>query len=244
MKKKLLATAMAVCCLTVAAQNVQLHYDLGHTIYGELDGRPNVTTTFEMFKPDKWGSTFMFTDIDYHQDGAAGVYWEISREMNLTKNHQWAAHLEYNGGATSIEHTAIASRFQHAVLAGGAWNWASKDFSKTFSLQLMYKYYFKGMSRGAFNSFQATAVWGNTFAHGLCTFSGYLDVWYDKDVSGKLITMSEPQFWFNLNKLRKMDGVNLSLGTELEISNNFVFDNKGNNHKFYVIPTLAAKWTF
>jgi hypothetical protein len=48
----------------------------------------------------------------------------------------------------------------------------------------------------------------------------------------------------NLNKLRKMDGVNLSLGTEVEVSNNFVFDNKGQNHKFYVIPTLAAKWTF
>ena len=185
----------------------------------------------------------MFTDIDYHQDGAAGVYWEIAREMNLTKNRQWAAHLEYNGGATSIEHTAIASRFQHSVLAGGAWNWASQDFSKTFSLQLMYNY-FKGMSRGAFNSFQATAVWGTTFAHGLCTFSGYVDLWYDKDVSGNLITMSEPQFWFNLNKLRKMDGVNLSLGTEVELSNNFVFDNKGRNNKFYAIPTIAAKWTF
>ena len=73
MKKTLMTTVMAVCCLTGVAQNVQIHYDLGHTLYGELDGRPNVTTTFEMYKPDKWGSTFMFTDIDYHQDGAAGV---------------------------------------------------------------------------------------------------------------------------------------------------------------------------
>jgi hypothetical protein len=41
-----------------------------------------------------------------------------------------------------------------------------------------------------------------------------------------------------------MDGVNVSLGTEVEISNNFVFNADGNNHKFYVIPTVAAKWTF
>ena len=127
---------------------------------------------------------------------------------------------------------------------GGAWNWASKDFSKTFSLQAMYKYYFKGMGRGGFNGYQLTAVWGNTFAGGLCTFSGFIDVWYDKDVRGKLITISEPQFWFNLNKLKGMDGVNLSLGTEVEISNNFVFDKEGRNDKFYAIPTIAAKWTF
>ena len=244
MKKIFISALMAVVALSVQAQNIQLHYDLGHTLYDGLSGRPNVTTTVEMFKPDKWGSTFMFTDIDYHQDGAAGVYWEIAREMNLTKNRQWAAHLEYNGGATTIEHTGIGNRFQHAFLSGFAWNWASSDFSKTFSLQAMYKYYFKGANRGAFNGFQLTGVWGDTFANGLCTFSGFVDVWYDKDVCGKLIVLSEPQFWFNLNKLKGMDDINVSVGTEVEISNNFVFDNEGNSHKFYAIPTLAAKWTF
>ena len=56
--------------------------------------------------------------------------------------------------------------------------------------------------------------------------------------------LSQPQFWVNLNTLKGMDGVNLSLGTELEFSNNFVFNNKGENDKFYLIPSLAAKWTF
>jgi len=243
--KKLLFSILSLTFTTaVSAQNIQLHYDLGHSLYGDLSGRPNVTTTIEMFKPDKWGSTFLFTDIDYFTDGAAGAYWEISREFNLTANKRWALHLEYDGGATTIEHTGIGNRFQHAFLGGAAWNWASEDFSKTFSLQAMYKYYFKGANRGAFNGFQVTAVWGDTFANGLCTFSGFIDVWYDKDVCGKLITLSEPQFWFNLNVLKGMDGVNVSVGTEVEISNNFVFNNEGANNKFYVIPTIAAKWTF
>ena len=108
----------------------------------------------------------------------------------------------------------------------------------------MYKQYFKGMSRKAFSSFQLTSVWGTTFANGLCTFSGFTDLWYDKDVNGKLIFLSEPQFWFNLNTIKGMKDVNLSLGTEVELSNNFVFDNKGQNNRFYAIPTLAAKWTF
>jgi hypothetical protein len=244
MKKFILSILSLTFVTMVSAQNIQLHYDLGHSFYGDLSGRPNVTTTVEMFKPDKWGSTFMFADIDYYSDGAAGAYWEIAREFSLTRNKQWALHLEYNGGATTIEHTGIGNRFQHAFLGGGAWNWASKDFSKTFSLQAMYKYYFKGTNRGAFNGFQVTAVWGDTFAKGLCTFSGFFDVWYDKDVRGKLITLTEPQFWFNLNALKGMEGINVSVGTEVEISNNFVFNNEGRNDKFYVIPTIAAKWTF
>lgn len=244
MKRQVMFLLLLAAVLCLRAQNVQFHYDLGHSLYGDLSSRPNITTTIEMFKADKWGSTFFFSDIDYFGDGAAGAYWEFSREISITPNKQWAFHLEYNGGATSIEHTAIASRFQHALLAGGAWNWASKDFSKTFSVQLMYKRYFNGMGRDGFDSFQTTAVWGMTFAKGVCTFSGFADLWYDPDVSGKLIFLSEPQFWVNLNALDGMDGFNLSLGTEVELSNNFVFNKRGHNDKFYAIPTLAAKWTF
>lgn len=242
--RKLLLSLFIASCSMVSAQNVQFHYDLGHTLYDNLDGRPNITTTIEFFKPDRWGSTYMFSDIDYYCDGTAGAYWEISREFTITKNPQWAVHTEYNGGLTSIENLNICSRFQHAALAGVAWNWASRDFNRTFSVQLMYKQYFNGMNRKAFSSFQFTSVWGSTFANGLCTFSGFADLWYDKSVNGKMILLSEPQFWFNLNTIKGMKYVNLSLGTEVELSNNFVFDNKGKNNRFYAIPTLAAKWTF
>ena len=70
----------------VNAQNIQLHYDLGHSLYNGLTPRGSVTTTMEMFKPDKWGSTFAFTDIDYKNDGAMGAYWEIAREFNVSRN--------------------------------------------------------------------------------------------------------------------------------------------------------------
>lgn len=243
-KKLFLYIMMTMNGMTIQAQNVQFHYDLGATFYHELSSRPKTTTTVEMFKADRWGSNFLFTDIDYFGDGAAGAYWEISREINLTKNKRWALHLEYDGGATSIKNTNIASRFQHAFLSGGAWNWNSSDYSKTLSFQAMYKYYFKGMNRGAFNGFQVTTVWGDTFADGLCSFSGFVDLWYDKDVSGKLILLSEPQFWINLQALKGMKDIHASIGTEVEISNNFVFDKNGNNNHLFAITTLAVKWTF
>ena len=42
----------------------------------------------------------------------------------------------------------------------------------------------------------------------------------------------------------ELDRRYLCLGTELELSNNFVFNKNGRNDKFYAVPTLAAKWTF
>ena len=246
--KRIFLSCMFVIAYVVTghAQNLQLHYDLGHSLYDDLTSRPSVTTTFEMFKPDKWGSTFTYTDIDYQRDGVAGAYWELAREFNLTHNKQWAAHIEYNGGLTSNEETWNATRFQHAFLAGGAWNWHSGDFSKTFSLQVMYKYYFKNRHYGAhpFNGFQITEVWGLQMANNLFTFSGFCDLWYDPNVKGNLILLSEPQLWVNINALKGMEGINLSLGTEVELSNNFVWNDKGQHNKFYAIPTLAAKWTF
>lgn len=241
-------STLALVATTVAApaQNVQLHYDLGHSLYNDLGNRPNVTTTVEMFKPDTWGSTYLFTDIDYQRDGVAGAYWEIAREFNVTKNKQWAFHVEYNGGLNSDEDTWNATRFQHAVLAGGAWNWHSADFSRTFSVQALWKYYFKNRHYGArpFNGFQLTEVWGIQFAKGFCTFSGFCDLWYDPSANGKWIVISEPQFWWNLNKFKGWEKINLSVGTEWELSNNFVWNDKGEHNRFYFIPTIAAKWTF
>lgn len=245
MKKTFSLAIVMAAFLSVSAQNVQLHYDFGH-LYDNLDSRPSVTTTVEYFKADKWGSTFLFTDLDYQRDGVAGAYWEIAREFNVSKNKQWAAHIEYNGGLSSDEETWQATRFQHAVLLGGAWNWANSDFSKTFSVQLLYKYNFKNRHYEAhpYSSVQLTEVWSTTFAKGLCTFSGYCDLWYDPAVNGKWIVQSEPQLWFNLNTLKGWEGINLSLGSEVEISNNFVYNDKGQNNKFYAIPTVGAKWTF
>ena len=244
MKKILLGIVMLMAGMGVQAQNIQLHYDLGNPLYGKIDKRPAITTTVEMFKPDKWGSTYFFSDFDYYGDGMAGAYWEISREFKFTHAPRFAIHGEYDGGLTSFKDSSAASRFQHAALVGGAYNWLSTDFNKNFSVQVMYKQYFKGQGRKAFSSFQVTGVWGITFGHGLGSFLGFVDVWFDPDVNGKLIVLSEPQIWFNFNALKGWEGINLSIGSEVEISNNFVYDKNGRNNKFFAIPTVALKWTF
>ncbi|MDR1416965.1 MAG: DUF5020 family protein [Prevotellaceae bacterium] len=53
--------------------------------------------------------------------------------------------------------------------------------------------------------------------------------------SGKeIVFLTEPHFWYNVTP-------NLALGSEIEISNNFLTKNKD---KAYINPTIAAKWNF
>ncbi len=215
MKKLILTGAIALLPLCAFAQNVQFHYDFGHNIYDgknadkNLSSRGHITTTVEMFRPDSWGSTYFFIDMDYLSSdkaanakyaGVQGAYWEISREFCFwqdTKMDWLAAHVEYDGGLNTTSLT-----FNNAWLAGLAYNGHSKDFSKTWSLQVLYKgipyktkingkrgvptedesgnttisdneYTTHGWEHG----FQITGVWGINFAHNWCTFSGFFDFW-------------------------------------------------------------------
>ena len=239
MKKIILSTLIFIATLPMFAQlNVQLHHDFGNTIYGnDLSNRPHWTATIENFKADKWGSTYFFVDADFGDQTMKSVYTEFSRELKFWEA-PIAAHIEYNGGLSGF------GSYNDAYLAGAAWNWANKDFSKTFSLQLLYKY-LANQPYCNKHSWQITTVWGIHFAKGLCTFSGYADLWHDNSVTGNLVFSSEPQFWFNLAALESVDDdFKLCLGTELELTKNLVWPADGLNDRFYAIPTLAAKWTF
>ena len=239
MKKILLSALLWMATIPMFAQlNVQLHYDFADALYGkELSNRPHWTATIENFKADKWGSTYFFVDLDFGGNTMKSAYAEISREFKLGTS-PFAAHIEYNGGLSG------GGSYNDAYLAGAAWNWASQDFSKTFSFQVLYKYLARQVV-GSKHSWQLTTVWGIHFAKGLCTFSGYADVWHDNSVKGNLVLSSEPQFWFNLNALESVpDDFLLSLGTEVELTKSLVWPTDGLNDRFYAIPTLAAKWTF
>lgn len=212
-------------------QNLQLLYDTG---------RNCATSTVEMFRPDSFGSTYFFVDLDYAPK-VTGAYWEIARELNFWQQSKvsWLSlHLEYNGGLNTA-----AGSFNNAWLAGLTYSGHSKDFSKTWSVSAMYKVIPGTVDEfGAkqVHNFQITGVWGISFAKGWCSFSGFIDFWREPRAwqQTKYILLAEPQFWLNLNKIRGWDKINLSVGGELELSNNFV--EKG----FKVMPAVGLKWTF
>jgi hypothetical protein len=228
----LLPTALFHSSPEAEAQNVQLHYDFGRTLYSEDYGsRPLLTSTVEMFRTDAWGSTFFFIDMDYTGYGITGAYWEIARELSFRKS-PFSLHVEYNGGIMSF------SPLQNAYLGGLAYTGNNKDFSRGFSVSAMYKHIQRNPEP---HNFQLTGTWYANFGkNGLYTFSGFADWWREKTEVGNFIFMAEPQCWINLNKIKGVDSdFNLSIGSEVELTHNFSM-HKG----FYVIPTLAVKWTF
>lgn len=240
MKKLFFTFATLFVGITLCAQNFQLHYDFGRRIYSDEEAtRQNITLTYEQFKADKLGSWYWFVDFDMYHDGMKGAYTEISREFNIG-NSGLAAHVEYDGGMTTFKNGS-GTRFQNAVLIGPALNGHSADFSKTWGIQAMYKQYFKGQDdHRAYASVQLTGTWGLTFAKGKGTFSGFIDLWRGEKANnhGKLVIITEPQIWYNATK-------HFSVGSEVEISNNFVINEKsGSGKNVYINPTLAVKYVF
>ena len=131
----------------------------------------------------------------------------------------------------------ISGSYQQAALIGPAYNGHTADFSKTWSVQLLYKRFFKSYdSTSAYHSMQLTGVWGLNFSH--CTFSGFIDFWRGEkaDGHGQLVILSEPQFWYNFTD-------RFSVGSEIEVSSNFIY-NTYNDKSFFINPTLAVKWNF
>ena len=240
MKKIILSALLILVAISMNAQDIQLHYDFGRSLYPDEEaGRQKLTMTLEQFKADQWGSWFYFVDIDFSRKFTEGAYAEISREFNLGKQSPFAAHIEYDGGLNRF------GSFQQSGLIA-AWNGHSEDFSKTYSVQLMYKHYFKSYENTrSYASCQLTGVWSTTFANKACTFTGFIDLWRGEKANGhgQLVLLTEPQFWYNFNSIKGLEKTNLSIGTEVEISNNFVY-NTCNDKSFFINPTLALKWTF
>ena len=217
--------------VNVVGQNLELHYDFE---------RRCLTSTVEMFRPDKVGSTFFFIDMDFNPK-ASGAYGEIAREFCFWQNSRmdWLSlHVEYNGGLDIAN-----GSYNNAWLGGLTYSGHSGDWSKTWSLSAMYKLIpgttgFKAEPQ--VHNFQITAVWNLCFFDRWLSFNGFADFW--REIRGwqntEFIFIAEPQLWVNLNRIKGMENVNLSLGTEVELSANFV------DRGFYAMPTVAVKYAF
>jgi hypothetical protein len=197
-------------------------------------GRGYLTSTVEMFRPDKTGNTFFFIDFNYGDGDVEGVslaYFEIARCFKLGDS-PFSWHGEYNGGFGQWKdgNASGAYTISDAWLTGIDYSWNSQDFSKGFSLKVLYKNLANTVDDKP-NSFQLTGVWHLNFAKGKLSFTGFADFWKEKTDYGKYIFLSEPQIWFNASS-------HFSVGSEIELSNDFNMDG------FKVMPTLGAKYTF
>lgn len=227
-KNSVLFLILLLLPLSVMAQNLQVHYDLGKD-------RNYVTTTLEMFKPDKWGNTFFFVDLDYNmgkENHPSLAYMEIARVLKFWKC-PIGLQVEYNGGLGTFPmgNSFGAFPINNAYLVGLDYGINNADFSKTFNIKALYKHI-----AGKQESAQLTAVWGLHFMKRKLSFTGFADFWLeDNNFNGSTtstVFLTEPQLWYNFNE-------HLSAGGEVEVATNFA-----GTDGLKVCPTLAVKWNF
>ncbi|MCF8308555.1 MAG: DUF5020 family protein, partial [Bacteroidales bacterium] len=190
MRKIVLLALFSLFLLTGQSQNIQLHYDMGKD-------RGYTTTTVEMFKPDKWGTTFFFIDMDYgvteNLEGVNLAYFEFARTINLGKETPFGFHAEYDGGLFQVNKN-ITVNIENAWLAGVDYTTTAKDFSKGISLKALYK----NIQGKHDMAWQFTAVWYYHFFDKKATFMGFFDYWReDRDLNSdgdkaRYVLLTEP----------------------------------------------------
>lgn len=222
---------LTITAKTLSAQNLQIHYD---------HNRQCITSTVEMFRPDSFGSTYFFVDMDF-QPKMTGTLWKIIRELCFWNNTPWeclSIQLHYTGGL----HLDKGS-FNNAFMTGLTYSWKSDDRLRTWSLSAVYKYIpgTVGLDGNpSVHNFQLSGNWKIEFLKRWCTFNGFVTFWKEARpwFNSDYVFLSEPQFWVNLNKIPGWDNVHLSIGTEVELSVNYF------SQGFACCPTAAVKWTF
>ncbi len=208
-----------------AAQNLQLHYNLGRANDGVVHQNIGyLTTTLEMFKTDSLGYTFFFVDMDYiSTNGMSFAYGEFLRAINIPKIKFMKLELSYNGGIGVIKDT---------WLVGPVF-----PFVRGKSYISLSVYYRMERFQTSPNS-QATVVWNVPLLKKKVRFMGFFDVWTrdnfiegNKGIMFKFLT--DTQLWYNLNN-------HFAVGGEVEFSYNFFTFDK----RVAAMPTTAVKWTF
>lgn len=236
-----LMTLGAVILLTapaVIAQDLQLHYDLRHTVDPRNNARNFPEITFKSFKALELGS-FLFkleADLDGTQHNISKGYMEVSQTVRLWNAPVYALG-EFTGGAGLLDGASGGYYVENAYLLGlahpFAWrgNWGSAA--------LAYRHAnFRRPSHDA----QATLYWGAPFLDRFLLSSTGI-FWtanrnhgddYTAALDGKQRSfLVENELWWRASAL-------VSLGSELRISRN-VYASDG---RTLVYPTVGVRYAF
>lgn len=230
MRKYILMLLLSVyCALDASAQNLQFHYFFDHTLNGRMCDKNYLQITFDMFKADKWGSFYTFTDFNFtgKQGNLGSIYWEISRNQNIGKLPV-KLHIEYNGGVAS------SCSMPGAYFLGVNYPLTIGRFA--VGANLSYKVNaFKRISQDG----QLTLTWSGTVCKERFLLCGFVDMWTENkvrdeksDEGKKFVVLFGPQGWYNLNP-------KIAIGTKINISYNMLEE-----HTIFVFPSLAVKWNF
>lgn len=235
---KLVVAVLFLSLFSVAKAQTQVeyHHIVGKYFYEDLkDGHlPANLVTIQHLSSDKWGSNFLFVDMNMGDGNLQNAYTQIHRYTKFWKAPIYIL-TQYNGGLARGSETS----FNHSYLGGVAWKYSNVARQTYFGVNMAYRYD-QGWAKPHNMTLHTTwswTSWNRVFT--LCGF-GTLSTQNLEGVKSGVNFLAEPQFWVNLNQFVGVhDDFNLSLGTEVKVSYSMLAPDK-----FYVLPTVGLKWTF
>lgn len=222
------------------AQNLQLHYDLRHTLDPKRNAMNYPTIYFEYFKSrDTLGAFFikMESDLNGTNHNTGKFYTQASQSFKLWKPKIYLQ-LQYSGGMGIAEPGSYGYYITNDFSVGPVYPFQWKG--AWFSTSLTYNYNaFKKPS----NDVMYSLYWGRGFWNYKFEFSGDFELYSQNrnlgdsltsNLSGKRISFfAEPQVWFKIHK-------GFSLGSKI----NMYYHVLTTDNVFQVYPTLAARFKF
>jgi Domain of unknown function (DUF5020) len=231
-------------CQNALCQDIQLHYDLRHTVDPAKNKKNYPEIYFEYFRSQdsvsgfiKGGSFLLKTEADFtgDRDNMGQVYMQVSKAIRCWKPPVlW--NIQYSGGL-GVTNPAQYSYYIFNTFSTGAtypvqWN----GYFLTMVLDYQHTAYAKPS-----NDFIYTLYWWKGYWHYKLEFSGDFSVWTENKNQGDASTegqqgkrfcfFAEPQCWLNLSE-------SFSVGSKF----NVYYHVLTTENYFQVYPTLAIKY--
>ena len=242
--KRLLFLSLALMATTLLpAQELQLHYDLRHTLAPSRNPHNYPSLFFQFFKNQDSGKTFVKpgsfllqakADFQGASHNISQAYIQISQSFRC-----WAPHiflsLQYSGGLGVTDPKQYSYYINNAFSLGLSYPFQWKG--AWLSAVLNYKYipYAKSTHDPLF-----TLYWWSGYFHYKVEFAGDFSAWTENKDHGDAYTagqqgkrfffFAEPQLWYNINKT-------FSLGTKI----NMYYHINIPDDSFQAYPTAAVR---
>ena len=242
--KNFVVAVACLLCTDALSQNIQLHYDMRHSVDPKYNSKNFPTVYFEYFKNQDSGHAFikpgsflfkMEADLLGDKTNIGKGYMQATQTLRFWKPKMFL-HLSYSGGLGITEPKQYSYYIVNTFAAGvsytfqwhGAW----------LSTVLDYKYipYQKPT-----NDFIYTLYWWKGFFNYKFELAGDFSIWtenknqgddYTKTLSGKrFFFFAEPQIWYNISQ-------KFSVGSKI----NMFYHVNTTDNVFQAYPTLAVKY--
>jgi hypothetical protein len=238
--KYLLLFMLGILPFKLFAQNLQLHYDLRHTLDPAHNSMNFPTIYFEYFKSkDTSGSFFIKTESDLNgMDHNIGKFFtQVSQSFKFWKPKIYAQ-LQYGGGIGIAEPGSYAYYITNAFSLGAVYPFQWKGAWFSTSLSYTYNAFKKPSHDLLYSLYWRRGFWNYKFEFSgdveLYTLNKNLGDSFTGNLSGKRVAFfGEPQVWFKIHN-------GFSLGSKI----NLYYHVLTSENLFQVYPTVAARFKF